>query len=455
MWIISPSALYSNGMGTYTISAIMRSSDPILRDIKDVTLLSEKLYIKLNSGRSEITVKYILVNNSDRDYIDLDYAFPVDYIALAGSSNQDKDGNYTGTIPEFEKDGIKGIEFHLNGKELAHQHSESKLLEKANVGYGEPAFVFRRWFYTKVDIKRHSFTNLEVKYSVANLYMCDGDDPTNTSYLGGCGDRHFTYDFSPAKHWGDGIIRDFYVEIDGTNLIMEGDIYDVNTPEWNDELQKVEDKYVSSFKVEGLHFEKTGNRFEYRQRNFDLKKAQPIRISYTAKEMSSKDIITQLVVTNAEYKVRASGEQKKYPVSNLSDMNLETAWVPLKSTGEWVEFTFNKPTKDLAGFCLLAGYYKNAETYLENNRIKKIKAEIKGVGQEWIEVFSWDYYEDSKYAPVYFENIFSHVKVVDFFDIPDILIEKVKITILEVFPGSKYDDTCISEIIFLKNRIYE
>lgn len=79
---IASQTMFPNGMGLYLISSTIGSSDPVFREIKDVTLLSEKLYFKINnSGSVDVTVKYVLSNNSQNDYLGLDYAFPVDYLS--------------------------------------------------------------------------------------------------------------------------------------------------------------------------------------------------------------------------------------------------------------------------------------------------------------------------------------------------------------------------------------
>lgn len=456
---LAPLAMWANGGGTYAISATVRSSNPIFREIKEVTLLSEKLYIKLNSGRADITVKYILVNNSGKDYTNLDYAFPVDRFDME-------------EITGGRDAGIKNIQFFVNDKPLPYNQSEDTSLGNEVINdaddtnweiYGGE--VVRRWFYTKVDIPKHSVVRLDVKYSLETLYLCDGDNPTNINYLDGCVGRFFAYDFSPAKYWGDGIIRDFYVEVDGSDLFFAEDIQIPYSPGWDEKSQSVKEKSYSPCNVRGLDFTQTGNRFEYRQRNFDLHKAKPLWISYTADEISSSDMISRFGITNDQYTVKVSSEQRQHPASNLSDMNLETAWVPSNKggIGDWVEFTFKKPTTDIAGFGILNGYQKNEKTYLENNRVEEIKVEIKQTEREeyddeWQEVYSGGCYGTPKYEQVYFENLSHHLSFVDFWDIvysPEIPIEKIRITILKVSPGTKYNDTCISEIIFLKNRTYE
>lgn len=429
---------YGNGMGTYIISAATRSSDPICREIKDITLLSENLNIRLTTGWSHVTVKYILWNNSDKDYIDIDYAFPMDYASSDNSLNN-------------KEPDIGNIYFSMDGQSLPYVHSDDKYLEDVAVSWGSFAMI-RRWYYTKISVKKNSFTTLEVRYSLKNFHICDGDSPAyidNDS--SGCNGRSFLYDFSPASSWGDGIIRDFYVEVDAQALYLSGDIpsdYSIENNREND---------YPLFMVKGLDFVQEGGRFVYKTRNYDLHKTNSLSIAYTTFNLSSLDMITKYRIPNDMYTVTASSGQKKYPLSNLTDINLETAWVPVKDVGDWVEFTFKKPIRGLAGYTIVNGYHKNEDTYTQNNRVKKYKIEILQPEREW-QTMEWnDEFEDRPYKPMYFENLFSNYGYRDFFDSYDgsYPVQKIRFTIEEVYPGSKYNDTCISEIILFKINIQE
>jgi len=437
LFLLSSTLIFSNGMGTYTISAATRSSDPICRDIKDITLLSEKLYIKLTPGWSDVTVKYILWNNSDKDYIDIDYAFPMDY-AESGTSSYNNRGEM-----------IKNIFFSLDGQSLPYQHSEDKRLEDKAISWGYFSLL-RRWYYTKISVKKHSFATLEVRYSLENLQFCDGASPEyiETTY-GGCANRYMLYDFSPASHWGDGIIRDFQVEVDADELYLSGDI-----PE-DYSIKDNMDNEHPLFMVKGLDFVQKGNKFIYKTRNYDLNKTASLYITYSTDHVPTMDMLSQNMLHSNMYTVTASSAQTKYPVSNLIDMNLETAWVS-KGVGGWVEFTFKEPIHGLAGYILANGYQKSETTYTQNNRIKVLKMEIKQSGKDWIDSYSGKReFQDEPYTPAYFENLMRHSEYFDFFDSYgyEDAIEKIRFTIEEVYPGTKYDDTCISEIILFKINI--
>jgi hypothetical protein len=63
--------LFGNGDPTTQLSALYASANPAPRDIVDVQVMSEKLYI-CPGYYSEVRVEYVLWNNSDKDYIDLE-----------------------------------------------------------------------------------------------------------------------------------------------------------------------------------------------------------------------------------------------------------------------------------------------------------------------------------------------------------------------------------------------
>lgn len=440
--ILSVSA-FGNGMGVYAISSAVRSSDPICREIKDITLLSEKLYINLKSGKSEIAVKYVLWNDSDKDYDDIDYAFPIDYVIV---------GQW------YKLPRIKRVEFFCNDKPLEFTQSQDTLIAQSDLDSIKSLFedfffdarnLCRRWYYTKFSIKKQSFAYLEVKYTLSNLLLSDGASPLNIPDFNTSDQYSLVYDFSPASSWGDGIIRDFYVEINGHELLLAGE-----NVEWIIDHENDNDNSYQWNKpiVKGLDFQSQGDRLVYHTRNFNLKNAAPLFIHYLA-GYHSLDLLMKNMLAPSVYSVTVSSEQARYPKSALGDMNLETAWVGKK--GDWIEFSFER-FSDLLGFCILNGYHKSAETYEQNNRVKTIKMEIfrseDEVATNYLE------FQDNPYKLVSFDNFPREIYYYDFFD--DTINEKdnpksrkkIRFTIEDIYPGTKYDDTCISEIIFFNGR---
>src|SRR5690554_4838259 len=124
---------------------------------------------------------------------------------------------------------------------------------------------------------------------------------------------------------------------------------------------------------------------------------------------------------------------KLYSVRGLIDDNPQTAWVEGKENegiGEWVEFIFD-PGHEIKKIKIINGYARSEALYKANNRVKR--AEISFDGKRFpIEME----FKDMIMEPHIFK-----------FQNP-IRAERVRITILDVYKGTKYNDTCISEISF-------
>jgi len=422
--LLSP--VWGNGGGVHLTSSAFRSGNPVCRKIKDINLLSEKLQINiLPDGYCEVTVKYVLWNTSDKDYKDIDYAFPIDNVSL------DKEDEFL---------SIKNVFFSCNGQTLDFVKSESAIIPQNGPEQLEPFGgslykeysnilqendLWRRWYYTRFSVEKYSIVNLEVRYTYRTLQWSDGSSPMYMDYdsqIGGL----LLYDFSPASSWGDGLIRDFYVEVNLVDLPASSDHYDYGLKQYK-----------------GIDFQQENeNKWVYRTRNFDLKKAQPLFISYCVGGTPTLEVLQRFLVSPKEYSVKTSQQQKAYPITNICDMNLTTAWVG--KVGDWIEFTFD--SDNVIGFCIVNGYQKSSQTYNQNSRVKALRVDPKLKGQSE-EVFIL---ENQSYEPVYFENLLKSCFWQEY-DVSTGSIKTIRFTIDEVYPGTKYDDTCISEILFFKS----
>lgn len=120
----------------------------------------------------------------------------------------------------------------------------------------------------------------------------------------------------------------------------------------------------------------------------------------------------------------------KYSNKNLLDYSLNTAWVEGEAgngINEWIEIELNNEYL-VDNLLIFPGYGKSFKLFKANSRLKKIK-------------LSWN----NKSKIVKFEDLFA-TKCIPIHD----LTKKIKITILDVHPGSKYSDTCVSELMLTK-----
>lgn len=156
--------------------------------------------------------------------------------------------------------------------------------------------------------------------------------------------------------------------------------------------------------------------------------------------------ISQIVleVNNDNYKVQdikeldyisdkeivSSSNLEKYPVSNAFDFDIDTSWAEAKNqegVGEWINIKFNN-VESIHGIDILNGYSGSEELYYANNRVKKIKIEF------------YDGYVIEKELEDQIPFILQRI------DFERRESDYIKITVLDIYKGNKYNDTCISEI---------
>lgn len=124
-----------------------------------------------------------------------------------------------------------------------------------------------------------------------------------------------------------------------------------------------------------------------------------------------------------------------YKVGNLHDFNHETAWVEGVSgygVGQWIEYQ-GVGGNSISTIKILNGYVKNDRAWSQNSRVKRLKV-----------------YCDGKPICV-FE--LQNSRSLQSFDVSDLDMDHYarktfRFEILEVYPGTTYQDTVISEIYF-------
>lgn len=124
-----------------------------------------------------------------------------------------------------------------------------------------------------------------------------------------------------------------------------------------------------------------------------------------------------------------------YTADNIHDFSLRNAWIEgKKSSGinETITFEFNENGPPVTTVEIFNGYMKTEKTWEENGRVKKLKL----------------YVNDKPIAILNLEDI----KSLQRFQIGTHQSKKgnlyLKFEILDVYKGSKYDDTAISELNF-------
>lgn len=157
-------------------------------------------------------------------------------------------------------------------------------------------------------------------------------------------------------------------------------------------------------------------------------------------------------IPKASTTLKAQGANS-FPIKNVSDLDITTAWVEGADgpgIGEYFEFKikykdgeqFGSPYTFYGILEIFNGYCKSEKHWLENSRVKKLKVLLNDHPICFIElVDTWQYqtvdirqfFKD----PNWFPNAPFQIKDND----------RLKFEILEIYKGTKYMDTAISEFV--------
>lgn len=120
-----------------------------------------------------------------------------------------------------------------------------------------------------------------------------------------------------------------------------------------------------------------------------------------------------------------------YKPELINDGNVRTAWVEGAKDdgiGEWIKLS-DQLEQSLMGLKIINGYASSSELYNKNNRAKKIRIEFSN--GSYIDKDLIDGIMD--FQAISFNGL--------------VKTSYIKITLLEVYRGSQYRDTCLSEVI--------
>lgn len=385
----------ANGDPVAVRSALTLSPTPVAVHVPEVQLVDEQVSFMPRGLYTEVVVRYLLHNRSNRSFDSLPYGFPIDYWG-SGEAEWVSLDDFTESQQEVGwRDGyIRNVSFMLGDRQLKWQCSKDTLIlppqpylseawfdttseegrrefDSIYAIYGDSVYSYtheisRRWYYTYLDIPAQSFATLEVRYTVETP-LSEGAYYRRNHYYYYTPDYYwelrFMYDFTPAAYWGDGHADHFSVQLDASNVrIINEKVYLRGWESW-------------SRGIGGLPMKQEGDLWRYEARHFDLAAAKPFIVDYKLKNCPQQPIdnIFNHRIDPSLFTVEVSGADRKYPAANLFDLDPSTATVlqPDKEGNICITIRFKKPTC-LEGIMLLNGYTKNADTWRNNARVDSL-----------------------------------------------------------------------------------
>ncbi|MEW6280568.1 MAG: hypothetical protein AB1758_18230 [Candidatus Eremiobacterota bacterium] len=143
----------------------------------------------------------------------------------------------------------------------------------------------------------------------------------------------------------------------------------------------------------------------------------------------------------ADWTVSASSHlspqgKNRYDAQQTNDGKLGTCWSEGSDgtgNGEWLEFRFDDLHQEnlaVDGFLIANGYHKSNQAWFDNGRVAQLWLELNGEPQCVLELL-----DTRQVQRVKFPAIAIHKG------------DRLRLRITRVYPGTRYPDTCLSEVL--------
>lgn len=297
-----------------------------------------------------------------------------------------------------------------------------------------PVGAYYYMFSLKIPSKQSAV--VRVTYRVA-LFR---EDYMNSQYplSGTFGYSQFLLDFRPLAGFGDGNIGELKIVAD--TGVFAG---------------KSSGLVQTVFPEDALYSAWQGG-FSYTISNIHIIDALPL---YLAWDMSgylgASYIIAHTLPKEAFKKTVAStilnykqDPFKEYSLTYLYDNRLDTCWsegVKGSGEGEWIMITVAKGYK-VSAIAIATGYLKTDNLYKKNSVPVKFRVDFIYPGGKTKSMTA-----ELPKLPYNNMELYSHIRKLAELDAPE-RVDKIRITILGVSPGKKFDNACISELYILGEK---
>ena len=333
------SLVFANG-GVVDENHFKKTGNIRLLQKADISLLKEDLRIKIVSDTTFIEVTYLLKNNGNKQSVQ--YGFPVDMY-----KSEWRDEPYTSVLY---------FEAFVNQKTKKHEYWKTEQTEKEN---DENYKIIREWYGLTLDFKKGTTQTLTIKYTVQNYRY---DYYYAHYFIPEPSERIFLYDLFPSSSWSDGIVQDFSLKLDLSDL----------------------KHHECKYNIEGLGELKSENQdgiYTFQTQNFDLKNESFISVTYDNSKRAIAYCLKNAYKLFPILSISSSTENAEYLIDN--DPNTvwkgkEGDWIKIKvqsqNTGEnkYGRASFTFPV----GLVFLNGDYSSKENFEIMGKIEEITVQL-------------------------------------------------------------------------------
>lgn len=346
--------------------------------------------------------------------------------------------NYAGRILEYSmKKDVIFLDFDRDGIEEMILFDEYDDIEYGN----QPTEMFYPDEIKFIDI--YKFNNNKVE--LVENYIFEERDGTNTS-------RPSLYDGVLLLN-KDSKQTSFAIE----NTFKASDCYRISMLKYeqdeykffetaSEEMAYEQPAYLNGQQVSYDEFEEYMKVFEdtyskmYLPRK-DIQKSQIISELYGNKPYSKEveqqaaveiaPIIIESLEASSYYTEKVNGQVLEHSPEMILDDEDSTAWVEGAEgygVGEWIKINLSN-TATVHAIDLKNGYHKSERLYNANSRIKKMKIEFSDGTSELVDL----------------NDVYGEVNKIELSKAHN--TQYVKITIVDIYEGTKYRDTCLTDVV--------
>lgn len=334
--------LFANG-GPISESVFRKTGNIRLLEKADISLHSEDLKIKIDGDYTIVSVEYKIKNNHKTDTVL--YGFPVD--AFEAKRAFDPDGNNPFKQRVRTLVAIDSFEVYENKQPIKYTSWVVDSLYKVGKYY-----VYRKWYMIKMVFNELEEKTLNVSYRVKNKHK---DMSPGMTYMPYYSTRSFSYHLFPSSKWGNGIVKNFSIQVDVSDL----------------------DSNKIDYQIEGFkNLQKQGSSYSFDTINYDLKKSDRITLHYDKTWIQTVNFIEEKTLTSKIIQ-SAKASSNNDSVMNLFDGNPATVWKAKK--GDWVEIKLNQVQMkhypqyycSVQGILALNGNYSSIHSFNKDGKIRK------------------------------------------------------------------------------------